>query len=252
MWIIMRNALRERLRRKELYIIVVIGAVLFLLCSSGVATISISGEPITGFRNMFLVLHTIINAIGCLLGVILSIRTIPNEYERRNSHLIWVRGISQQTYHVGLVMANVISSILATLILYGMLLAYTMIKGEGHVAWKLLAAFLLVAVNVGITSLFTSVLSIVLPVAITGTIGILLAFLGIFHGVFDLYRNVAGGIAGVILRILLKLIPDLNGIQMQAQNFVMGKKVNVHLILTGLLALYVCSLGIIIFKRKEA
>ncbi len=252
MLVIMKNALRERLRRKELYIIVVIGVLLFLLCSSESATISISGEPLTGFQNMFLVLHTIINAIGCLLGVVLSIRTIPNEYERRNSHLIWVRGISQQTYHAGLALANMLSSIFATGILYIMLIIFTLVKGDGQAVWKLLVAFLIVAINVGITSLLASALSVVLPSAVTGTIGSLLVIMGILHGVLDLYRSMAGGMAGTSLRILLKIIPDLHGIQMQAQNFVMGKTVDVHLILTGLLMLYICSAGIMIFKRKEA
>ena len=177
MLVIMKNALRERLRRKELYIIVVIGVLLFLLCSSESATISISGEPLTGFQNMFLVLHTIINAIGCLLGVVLSIRTIPNEYERRNSHLIWVRGISQQTYHAGLALANMLSSIFATGILYIMLIIFTLVKGEGQAVWKLLVAFLIVAINVGITSLLASALSVVLPSAVTGTIGSLLVIM---------------------------------------------------------------------------
>ncbi len=252
MLVIMKNALKERLRRKELYIIVVIGALLFLLCSSESMTISVEGEPLTGFQNMFLILHIAINAIGCLLGVVLSIRTIPNEYERRNSHLVWVRGISQKTYHTGLALANMLSSILATFILYIMLIIFTLIKGEGQSILNLLVAFLLVAVNVGITSLFASALSIVLPSAVTGTIGIVFAFVGIFYGALDLYRNMAGGVAGTVLNVILWFVPNLHGIQAQAQNFVMEKSVDLHLIFVGLLALYVCSVGLLVFKRKEA
>lgn len=252
MLVIMKNALRERLRRKELYIIVVIGVLLFLLCSSESMTISIEGESLTGFQNMFVILHIIINAIGCILGVVLSLRTIPNEYERRNSHLIWVRGISQQTYHAGLALANMVSSILATLILYVMLSMYTIIKGDGINILMLIPAFLLVALNVALTSLFTSVLSIVLPGPLTATISIILAFAGILHGALDLYRNMVGGVAATVLKVILKIVPDLHGIQAQAQNLVMGKSVDVHMILVGLLALYICSIGIIVFKRKEA
>ena len=133
-----------------------------------------------------------------------------------------------------------------------MLIIFTLVKGDGQAVWKLLVAFLIVAINVGITSLLASALSVVLPSAVTGTIGSLLVIMGILHGVLDLYRSMAGGMAGTSLRILLKIIPDLHGIQMQAQNFVMGKTVDIHLILTGLLMLYICSAGIMIFRRKEA
>ena len=252
MFVIMKNALKERLRRKELYIIVVIGILLFLVCSSDSATITYEGEVLTGFKNMFMVLHTVINAVGCLLGVVLSIRTIPNEYERRNSHLIWVRGISQQTYHAGLTLANVLSSIFATLILYIMLIVFTLINGEGQTIVMLFAGFLLVAVNVEITSLFSSVLSIVLPPAVTATMGIVLVIFGVFHGLLDVYRNIVGGLAGAILRMVLWVVPDLHGIQMQAQNLILGKSVNIHLILVGVLTLYICSIGIVAFRRKEA
>ena len=252
MLVIMKNSLKERLRRKELYIIVVIGALLFLLCSSESMTISVEGEALTGFQNMFVILHTLINAIGCVLGVILSIRTIPNEYERRNSHLVWVRGISQQKYHTGLSLANVLSSITATFILYAMLIVYTLIKGDGQNIVMLLVAFLIVAVNVSIVSLLTSVLTIVVPSSVAGTIGIVVTLGGVFHKLLELYKNMAGGVAGAILNVTLKIVPDLHNMQAQAQNLVMGKNIDIHTILLSLLALYVCSLGIIIFKRKEA
>ncbi len=252
MLVIMKNALKERMRRKELYIIVVIGALLFLLCSSDSMTISVGGESLTGFGSMFGVLHIIINAIGCILGVVLSIRTIPNEYERRNSHLVWVRGISQQTYHTGLTLANVVSSVFATLILYVMLAVYTGIKGDGVRVGMLIPAFLLVALNVAIVALFTSVLSIVLPGALTGVIGILLTLAGIFHGALDIYRNIVGGVAKAVLTAVLKIVPDFHGIQTQAQNLVLGKSIEVHVICLGFLVFYICTIGLIVFKRKEA
>ena len=43
MWVIIKNAWKERMRRKELYIVVAIGILILLLCGSGSATISIEG-----------------------------------------------------------------------------------------------------------------------------------------------------------------------------------------------------------------
>lgn len=252
MLVIMKNALKERLRSKELYIIVVIGVLLFLLCSSESMTISIEGEALTGFKNMFLILHIAINAIGCVLGVVLSMNTIPKEYERRNSHLVWVRGISQSEYHAGIALANVFSSIIATFILYAMLMVFSLIKGDGLKITNLLVAFFVVAINIAITSLFVSALSVILPASIAGTIGIVFAIAGILHGALDLYGSMAGGIAKTVIKVVLFIVPDLHGIQSQAQNIVMGKSFDWHLFVVGLFALYICMTGIIVFRRKEA
>ena len=98
MKVIMINALKERIRRKELYVVMVIGIFMILFCGSNSTSITINGEPLTGFRNMFMVMHVLIHVVGCILAVILSINTIPREYERHNSHLVWVRGISPVSY----------------------------------------------------------------------------------------------------------------------------------------------------------
>jgi len=86
--IITINALKERIRRKELYIIIIIGIVLLLLLGSGNASMSINGVAITDFSNVFIILHITVNAVTCLLAMIISLKTIPNEYSRKTSHLI--------------------------------------------------------------------------------------------------------------------------------------------------------------------
>ncbi len=252
MFVIMKNAWKERMRRKELYIVVAIGILILLLCSTGTASISIEGEAITSFDNMFMVIHTMMNAVGSILAVILSIRTIPNEYERRNSHLIWVRGISQHTYHAGLSLANVLSSMAAMGILYLALAGYVIANGRMDYLVRMLPAFLIVSINVAIGSFLVSVLSIKLPTAAASAIGIGVVIVGILHGVLDIYKNIAGGVAGTVINTLLTILPDMNGIQTQAQNLMAQKTVDVHMIFVGILILYMISIGLFVFKRKEA
>ena len=72
------------------------------------------------------------------------------------------------------------------------------------------------------------------------------------HGILDLYKNVAGGVAGTLLKGLLFVLPDMNGIQQQARRLMAQESVDVHLILTGLLAIYVLSVGIMVLRRREA
>ena len=252
MLVIIKNAFKERIRRKELYIVVAIGILILLLCTSGSATISIEGEPITSFNNMFMVMHTMMNAVGCILAVVLSIRTIPNEYERRNSHLVWVRGISQSKYHAGLSLANVLSAMLAVGILYLALAFYVIANGRMDYLVRMIPAFLIVSVNVAMASLLTSVLSIKLPAGAAGAIGFIFTIVGVLHGVLEIYKNIAGGVAGAALTGILTVLPDMNGIQTQAQNLMAQEAVDVHIILVGLLILYVVSLGLFVFKKKEA
>ncbi len=252
MGVIIKNALRERIRRKELYIVVAIGILLMLLCSSDSTSFSIDGEAVTGFKNMFMVMHVLINAVGCILAVVLSVRTIPNEYERQNSHLVWVRGITQIKYHGGLAIANILSTMSAVAILYVVLAIYTISNGKLEYGLLMIPAFLIEVINISIVSLFTSVCSIFMPAMATGTIGILFAGCGVFYGLLDLYKNIIGGLGGKLISALLVIVPDMNGIQKQAQNLILGNKIDVHLILVSLLAIYVISIGIFVFKKKEA
>lgn len=192
MWVIAKNALRERMRRKELYIVVAVGILILLLCSSGTATITMNGEPITSFDNM-------------IVGI-----------------------------------------------LYLALAVYIVANGRTDYLVRMLPAYLIVCIAVATASLFTSVLSIVFPAAVTGILGILFALGGILHGILDLYKNVAGGVAGTLLKGLLFVLPDMNGIQQQARRLMAQESVDVHLILTELLAIYVLSVGIMVFRRREA
>ncbi len=237
--IIMANALKERMRRKELYVIIAIAVLLILLCSSDSATITMDGEALTGFSNMFMIMHVLVHLIGCILAVVLSLRTIPNEYERKNSHLVWVRNISQTEYHGGLALANILASLAAAGILYLVLAVYAAANGHAEVLLRMVPAFGILAVSVSFVSLFTSVLSIKLPGM---AVGALAPGFGVFHGVLDIFKNMLGGAGGKCLSVLLKIVPDLNGIQNAAYRMTTEKSVETHVIWLGLLALWVVSL----------
>lgn len=250
--IIMKNALRERMRRKELYIIVILAILLLLLCSSDVTSITMNGEAVTGFKNMFLVMHTLVHFIGCVLAVVLSLKTIPNEYERKNSHLVWVRGISQSEYHGGLALANILSSLAATLILYLTLGIYAVWKGHAEVLPRMVPGFLTLGVSIAFVSLFVSVMSVKLPVMAAAVLGVLVLIFGVFHGVIDMLKNMLGGVGGKCMSIFLKILPDLNGIQKAAYQIIIGEGVEAHVIFVVLFALWFVSLGLFLFRKKEA
>ena len=248
---IAKNALREKIRRKELYIAAAIGFLVLTAFSSGAGTITINGKSITDYESLIPILITIVNVICGLLAIVLSIRTIPNEYERKTSHLVWVRGISQAQYHGGLALANIAASLLAAGMMYMGILLFSIVKHRVEGLPRLLPAFLILSVSVTIVSLLTSVLSIRLPVMAAGMIAAICYLTGILHGALDVYRGMVGGVVSLMLRGLLFLIPDLNEIQTQAGNLIRGYGISMHEIVKGLLFIYILSIFLFIWKRKE-
>ncbi len=246
------NALKEKIRRKELYVVAALGLLLVILFSSGAGTLTIDGEPITGYSKMAPIMVVVVNALSGALAIALSIRTIPNEYERKTSHLIWIRGVKQWQYHAYLTLANIISSLIATLIMYLGLFIFSVIKQETQGIYRLVPAFFIMAIGVCIVSLFTSVLSIALPGMAVGIISAGCFLVGILHGVLEIAKDMVGGFTGGIISVLLKIVPDLNEIQAQAGNMISGEGINSHEIFKGLLIIYILTLFFFVFKKKEA
>lgn len=249
---IINNALKERVRRKELYIVLAVGILLILFCGSDSTSISINGEPLISFQNMFMVMHILIHVIGCILAVVLSLRTIPNEYERHNSHLVWVRGISQAKYHGGLAAANALAAMISVGILYSVLAGYAAVKGHASYILRMFPAYFIMAASVSLVSIFVSVLSIRLPSMMAGVLAVLFAGCGVLHGFLEMFKSTVGGIGGSCISLLLKVIPNLNGLQKQAYHLIICKTVDVHQLWVGLFTLWVISIGIFLFKKKEA
>ncbi|MDE5873638.1 MAG: hypothetical protein K2H07_06970, partial [Lachnospiraceae bacterium] len=161
--IIAVTALKEKIRKKVFYIVSILGVLILVLFSTGTGTISINGEEITDYKLLSPILLNIINAISCVMAVVLSLNTIPDEYERKTSHLVLIREVSQRTYHAWLTAANIMASLLAEFILFVSFLIFMAAKNHGGDMWKLLPAFFISAIGVTLVCVMTSWLSIVLP-----------------------------------------------------------------------------------------
>lgn len=245
------NVIKEKIRRKELYVVTGIGLLLLLFVGSDSGSISVGGQPVTGYENLSVIMILVINVVSAALAIVLSLRTIPNEYERKTSHLVWIRGISQPRYHGELAAANMISSVISEAILYLGMLIYVIRQGRTEDIRKLIPAFLIVAIAVCIVSLLTSVLSIVLPEAVAGVIAAICYGVGILHSILSVYTGIVTGAGKHILQFLLQVLPDLYGIQAQAGRIFSGDPLDAHVIWKGLFTLYVISVLIFVFRKKE-
>ncbi|MGL4738519.1 MAG: hypothetical protein ACRCW2_13795 [Cellulosilyticaceae bacterium] len=249
---IMMSAMREKMRRKELYIVTGIGIVLILLFTTGKGTLSINGIPITDYENLLPILLVVVNALGGGLAIALSMGTIPQEYARQTSHLVWVRGVSQLRYHGELTLANMLSSGIAVGIMYSSIIGLTLTKDVTMNGWELGGAFILLALNTMLVSLFVSVLSIKLSGPMVGVIALGCYGIGLFHSGLSFLTGTITGISRSVLEVVLRIVPDLSALQNEASHLLSGKDVALHVVLRSLLMLYVLSWGLVILKRKEA
>ena len=249
---IIKNVIREKIRRRVLYVVSMVGLLILLLFSTGTGTITIGGKSITDYGILVPVLVNIIGFISQALAIVLSIGTIPNEYERKTSHLIWVRGIKQYKYHMLLAMGNATVSILSAFIMYAGLVLFSSIHGYEEIYKRVVPSFCIIVVNVVFISTLTSVLSIVLPIFVNGIIMTVVLIVGTFHGTLELAGSVLTGIASVLVRVILWIVPDLNSIEKQAGNVIAGRAVDTHAVLVGLLTIYVVSIFFYVFKKREA
>lgn len=246
------TAFKEKIRRKELYIVSAAGIVILLLFGTGTGTLSIDGVAVTDYKVLAPIMLTVVNGLCCVLSVITSLGTIPQEYERRTSHLVWIRKIPQYRYHGELALANILSGLASEAVLFAAVMIFMLKNGRAEELWRLIPAYFIIAVNVSVVCLLTSALSIVIPKPAAGAVSAAAALMGIFHSLLYMLKDIIGGLGGQMIKYALKIIPDLHGIQSQAGNVLCGKSVDVHVILTGLLAVYIFVVMILVFKRKEA
>ena len=62
------TALREKIRKKIFIAVTVISVLLTLLLSTGSASITIGGEPLTGYEIMMPIVFTVLHTVSCVMA----------------------------------------------------------------------------------------------------------------------------------------------------------------------------------------
>ncbi len=249
---IILNVVREKIRKKMLYITTILGIIVVTIFSSDMGSLTIGGKNINDYYVLIPILINVVNFMAGAIALAMSITTVPNEYERRTSHLVWSRGISQSRYHFCLAAGNVIVSWISGMILYFTLGIFAIVNGYTNILGMIIAASLFMLIYTAIICMLTTALSIKLPAVVTGVIMIVLFVGGAFRGILTLLTAAFTGFGGKVLKRVIRLIPNLAGISKQAGNLVQGKPVNVNVIIIGLLIILIAGLGILFFRRREA
>jgi hypothetical protein len=243
---------REKLRRKDAYIVAAVGLLILILVGSGVGNVSGFDGPLTNYSQLAPAVYLILVVTACAVSVAISLSTIPNEYKRSTSHLVWVRGVSQANYHGQLALGNLIVSGIIYLMLHLGVLAFMAMKGGMGDLPHLLLAIPIGFLPVAIVCVLTSGLSIKVGTMATGLIAVVVIIVGALSVVLIMFAGMLGSPTGTIARTIVNIVPNVYGMAEQAANALKGEALKPNVELAGLLALWVVAQLLWVLRKKEA
>lgn len=251
MHVLIENTLREKLRNKTFYIVAFAGMILMLLITANNSHLSINGQKVTSFEQMIPVAMSIEIFLSSLLSVLISLPTIPNEFERKTTHLILVRGIKPGQYMFGMTMGNIVSSVFSMFLLTVSLYLFCLYHGKAAMLPAVLLSTLVLCVIPVFLSAVVSLLSIRLPSFVSAIAGILLYVCGILHGILYVFASTAEGAIAGLVKVLLFFTPDFSEVQTQASSVLTGGSVDLQPVAASLLLAYmVLSLTFVVFRKE--
>lgn len=248
---IILNSLREKIRNKSLYIIGVISLLLitFLMLSGN---FTVNNEAVTSFDGLINIAITLVSFFASILAVMMSIQTIPNEFERKTTHLVLVRGIKKYEYILSLTISNIIISLIGLSVIYIGIIIFAAANGKLGMIFRLLLGMGILGINIVLISTITSLFSIKMPLFLNGILSIVLYLLGSFHKLLYVLSQNMGGLFGTIVKRVLFIIPNFYSVQREAGKAIYANSIDFPPILTQLIFIYL-SIGVIILLsfRKE-
>jgi ABC-type transport system involved in multi-copper enzyme maturation permease subunit len=250
MMTLIKNTFKEKIRSKTLYITGGIGIVVMFLVTTGDG-LTINGLAIIDFHQRVPVAMAIMNFLGSLLAIMISLQTIPNEFERKTTHLVLVRGIKPWQYMFSLTVGNILSSLVCVFSMYIPLLLFCSAFGKGYLIFTSLGAIIILSLNTILISAIVSLLSIRVPVFINGVLCIVIYFLGVFHNMLSVAAKAMVGLKGTFMKLIMYVVPNFAAVQNEASDFMLHQPVESYTIVIQLLYLYIIlSLTFLIFRKE--
>lgn len=248
---LIRNTFSEKIRGRTFYVVGIIGMIIMLLITTGNGSLTINGRKVAGFERMVPVALSIMGFISSLLAVMVSLQTIPNEFERKTTHLVLIRGIKPWQYMFSLTTGNMLASVFCMLSMYVSLLIFTAAHGKIGLFLPTFLCIAIMSINTMTLSAAVSVLSIKLPVYITGILGLVMYVMGILHGILDTLAGTVQGFGRVLAEAALLIVPDFSAVQQQASNVLTWTPLDPKPLFVSLLQLYIIlSLTFVVFRKE--
>lgn len=239
---IANNVLRENLRSKVLYVLAGLGLLVTTLLLTGNGTITnASGENLKAtLRGTMLVGFNLMGVFGTLVTLVLSMNTIPREFERKTTHLLLVRPVHRWRLGLELLLGNILASwTFVALMSAGLVLGLLAHGGQAYLG-RLALAVLALGLNTALMAGVTTLLSSRLPGPAAAFVALSLYGLGSFAGTLRVMFDLSEGLWGKIGPIILPLIPPIDGvIEQTAKLFGPGALIDGRVYLVAGLYLYV-------------
>lgn len=249
------NAVRENLRNKVLYLLALLGiAAVAALLLGGTVEQSAGGGRAVNLTDSLLgtvqIGLSIIGLFSAVVAVVLSMNTVPREFERKTIHLLLVRPVERWQVALELLLGNILTAwILYALVSLGLVLVLVARGANTHYLLSLVPGLLTLSLNVAFTACLTTLLSTRLPGAVAGFLGLGAYVAGALRGLLDLGLQMK--IIGTLERgantafwealrsVALWFLPPVNEIAAEAAKFLApGAVIDAKVYVSALIWLY--------------
>lgn len=242
---LVRNVMRENLRNRALYILTGVGVLLMLALlatPSGTLTDASGRNLLEDLSGTMRVGFAIMGLLGALVTVVLSMNTIPREFERQTIHLLLVRPVARWQLAGSFLTGNVLTAWVFLLGLSIPLFAALAVRDGSHLMAALATALLAPLLNTAIVAAVTTLLSTRLPGPASAFLSLVLYGVAAFGSTLANLAGAADGLKGWLMQAGLTLVPPTDAVASEALKLLgTGAVIDGRVFAIGLLYLWLVA-----------
>jgi ABC-type transport system involved in multi-copper enzyme maturation permease subunit len=213
------NVIRENLRNKVLYLLAGIGLLLLfamLAGSGGKVTDGSGNNLLDSTEGLIRVGFALVGLLGSLVTVIVSMNTIPREFERQTIHLLLVRPLERWQIAGAFLMGNILTAWIFLLAMCLPLLAALQSRGADGLVPALLQAVPVLALSNALIAGVTTLCSTRMPGPAAAFMGLLCYGLGAFAPALHTMTLVSKSALAPLGRLALLAVPPTGSLSGEA------------------------------------
>jgi len=248
---ITKLAVREGLRRKLLYVFLVISAMMILLLLSP-GNIRLNDSKVTEPVLIAKIGLWMTLVFSSFLAVFISQNVIGSEMERGSVHLALVRPLSRARFWLERWMGvTALAWLNAALMIGALMISLSLRFGPGS-AKLMVPGLYLFPLPIACLTILVTVINTRLPMALAGFGGIAAALFGFFRGQLQIIADAESGMRAWITQLLVWLSPPLNRVVVQVIQMNSDAGLDFWVLHECMLYIYaMAAVGILLFSRRE-
>lgn len=250
------NVVREGLRNRVLYLLAGLGLLLMfamLVGSGGKVTDAAGNNLLADAEGAMRVGFAMAGLLSALVTVVLSMNTVPREFERGTIQLLLVRPRARWELGASFLLGNILSACLFLLVLVLPLFPALLVRGGAAQIPQLALSILGLLLNCAVIASLTTLLSTFVPGPAAGFLGLLFYGLGAFGPELGALVGLVEAWWAPLARLGVALLPPTGAVTAEMLKlFSPGMVLDARVLLGGLLYLWaVAGLTLVGFARRE-